>query len=180
MSKQWMIVVVLLSMGKTFFYLRIFDRLSPIVTMLTKVIADLKIFMLFFFIMIIKFSLILDVMGIGNINIEGPFRDKWLVAAENGEEYPGWEYSRIGVFFGSILSVFRISMGDFPIIDQTREMDDVENVIFWLVFFTILVTTNIIMLNFLIAEAEHSYNIVSEKLVQFIMKEKAAMIDEAE
>ena len=85
MSKQWMIVVVLLSMGKTFFYLRIFDRLSPIVTMLTKVIADLKIFMLFFFIMIIKFSLILDVMGIGNINIEGPFRDKWLVAAENGE-----------------------------------------------------------------------------------------------
>ena len=50
----------------------------------------------------------------------------------------------------------------------------------WIIWISQTYIMAIIMLNFLIAEAEHSYNIVSEKLVQFIMKEKAAMIDEAE
>ena len=98
-----------------------------------------------------------------------------MTDATHEKEYPGWEYSRIGVFFGSILSVFRISMGDFPIIDQTREMDDVENVIFWLVFFTILVTTNIIMLNFLIAFVTQAYEEVITKQSQSQYQHKSEM-----
>ena len=79
-SKIAMTVVLLLSMGKTFFYLRIFNKLSPIVTMLTKVISDLKVFMLFFFILIFKFALILDIMGIGKDTVPSTTL------------YPGYEF----------------------------------------------------------------------------------------
>ena len=40
-SKLAMIMVLILSLGKTFFYMRIFDSMSPIVTMITKVMSDL-------------------------------------------------------------------------------------------------------------------------------------------
>lgn len=55
-----------LGMGKTFFYLRIFENLSPIVTMLINVLYDLKVFLLFFFILIFMFAIQLSITGIGN------------------------------------------------------------------------------------------------------------------
>ena len=55
--KITMMIVVFLGMGKTFFYLRIFDGLSPIVTMLARVIKDLQAFLLFFMILIVMFSI---------------------------------------------------------------------------------------------------------------------------
>ena len=55
-----------LGMGKTFFYLRIFENLSPIVTMLINVLYDLKVFLLFFFILIFMFAMQLSITGIGN------------------------------------------------------------------------------------------------------------------
>ena len=51
---------------------------------------------------------------------------------------------------------------------------------FWWIFLFLLVMTNIIFLNFVIAEASNSYSIVNEKLAQFIMMQKATLIDEAE
>ena len=47
-------------------------------------------------------------------------------------------------------------------------------------FFLILAVTNIIFLNFVIAEAGNSYSIVNDQLTQFVLREKANMIDEAE
>ena len=67
-SKISMTAVILLSMVKTLFYLRIFTKLSPIIKMLTSVIKDLQPFMLFFFVLLIKFSLIIGIMGLGNKN----------------------------------------------------------------------------------------------------------------
>jgi len=96
-SKIAMTIVIILSMGKTFFFLRIFSKLSPIITMITKVMKDLQVFMFFFLILILKFSLIVDIMGIGNVNIDGPFKDKF----EGESEYPGSEFSRIGLFVGN-------------------------------------------------------------------------------
>lgn len=49
--------VVFLGMGKTLFFLRLFHGLSPIVTMLINVIADLKVFIFFFLILVVLFSL---------------------------------------------------------------------------------------------------------------------------
>ena len=51
-----MCIIVGLLIVKTFFFLRIFPTLTPIVVMLTNVIWDLKIFLLFYTILILLFS----------------------------------------------------------------------------------------------------------------------------
>jgi len=69
-------------MYKTFFFLRIFDSLSYIVTMIQRVIYDLRIFGLFYAILVILFSMIFAVIGVGNPNIKGAFKE---YLAEIGE-----------------------------------------------------------------------------------------------
>lgn len=166
--KLTMSVVIFLGMGKTFFFLRIFESLSPIVTMLTCVISDLKIFMLFFLILIVMFSLQISICGLGNTNVEGNFRDTFYDPHRHELEvmgYPMEEFKFIGLFAGNIISVFRAAMGDFSIISASLYMNKNENYIFWFQFTMILVFTNIIFLNFVIAEAGNSYSKVQEKLV---------------
>ena len=68
----------------------------------------------------------------------------------------------------------------FSLIGGSVYLEDFENYSFWIIFFLGLVMTNIIFLNFVIAEAGNSYNEVKECLEQFILREKAALIDEAE
>ena len=74
-SKILMIVIVFLALIKTFFFLRLFTALSPIVTMLTNVIYDLRIFLGFYGILILMFALHLGIIGIGNPYIPGKFKD---------------------------------------------------------------------------------------------------------
>jgi hypothetical protein len=175
--KLTMFIVVFLGMVKTFFYLRIFDALSPIVTMIARVVRDLGVFMLFFSILILMFSILLDILGLSNRNIEGKFQDEFA-GVESG--YPGEEFAQIGLFWGNILLVFRAAMGDFTMINSSIYLTDDENVVFWWTFFVILAVTNIIFLNFVIAEAGNSYSIVNDQLTQFVLREKANLIDEAE
>ena len=68
-----MIMVVFMIMIKTFFFLRIFSSLSYIVTMLRTVIYDLRIFLLFYAILTILFSLMIGILGIGNFKINSAF-----------------------------------------------------------------------------------------------------------
>ena len=91
LSKVVLIIVIMTSLKKTFAYMRIFKEFSSIVTMINCVIIDLRIFMVFFFILIVFFSIILDVIGRNN-------------AAE---------YKKVGFFSGSLLSTLRLSLGDF-------------------------------------------------------------------
>ena len=55
-----------------------------------------------------------------------------------------------------------------------------ENIIFWLTFFMIMIFTNIIFLNFVIAEAGNSYGKINEALSEYNLKESSVLIDEAE
>ena len=153
-----MYIVVFLGLIKTFFFLRIFDPLSPIVTMIARVVKDLQVFTFFFMLLIWMFSILIGVLGLGNVNVEGNFRDTFL--GEN--DYPGKEYRYLGTVFGNLLSVFRASMGDFVFIEESNYLNKEENVVFWVTFLLIIGVTNIIFLNFVIAEAGNSYNIVSE------------------
>ena len=50
---------------KSFFFLRVYQTLAPIVVMLKTVIYDLRIFMLFYTILLLKFCLLLAVLGLG-------------------------------------------------------------------------------------------------------------------
>jgi len=58
---------------KSFFFLRIFESLSYIVTMIFTVVADLQAFLLFFTLLIFVFGFIFAVIGAGNINQPGEF-----------------------------------------------------------------------------------------------------------
>jgi uncharacterized membrane protein YgcG len=51
---------------KTFFFLRIFPTLAPIVVMLKTVVYDLRIFMLFYMILTIMFGQTFAIIGLGN------------------------------------------------------------------------------------------------------------------
>ena len=86
--KATMYVVVLLGLIKTFFFLRIFDAFSPIVTMIARVMSDLQVFTFFFMLLIWMFSILLSVLGLGNLQVEGGFRDEFL----GQESYPGSEF----------------------------------------------------------------------------------------
>ena len=79
-------------------------------------------------------------------------------------DYPGNEFKQIGLFFGNIMTVFRVAMGDYFFISQSTVLDGNDNIQFWVIFFLILIMNNIIFLNFVIAEAGNSYNKVNDHI----------------
>lgn len=93
--------------------------------------------------------------------------------------YPGIEYEKVGLFIGNIIATLRMSLGDFGF-DAAIELEYAENIIYWFVWILIILTTCIIFLNFIIAEASASYEKVSEFLDLYIEAEKAALIQQAE
>ena len=62
---------------KSFFYLRIFESLSYIVTMIFTVVADLQAFLLFFTLLVLVFGFIFAVIGAGNPYVPGAFKDEF-------------------------------------------------------------------------------------------------------
>lgn len=129
-----MIYILLVQLVKTFLFLRIFSALSPIVNMLKNVVYDLRIFLTFYAILVMIFSLLIGVLGVGNENKPGAFRKKWLAAqaayAESGDiadkDYSGVEYDKIGKFFGNVMITLRMSMGDFGF-DNATLLEQSEN-----------------------------------------------------
>ena len=95
--------------------------------------------------------------------------------ADFDSSYPGIEYEQVGLFIGNIISTLRMSLGDFGF-DAAVELDYAENVMYWFVWILIILTTCIIFLNFIIAEASASYEKVSEFLELYIEAQKAALI----
>jgi len=73
----------------------------------------------------------------------------------------------------------RISMGDYDF-DGANDLDDVENIVYWICWLLMVTITCIIFLNFIIAEASNSYANVMETLNAQILKERASLIKEAE
>lgn len=64
---------------KTYNFFKIYGSLSPIVTMLNSVIYELRLFLTFFFILILHFSLMYGALGNGNWMLKGKFRDTFFV-----------------------------------------------------------------------------------------------------
>lgn len=64
-----MIIIIFLGLLRTFTFLKIVASLSPIVTMLTNVVYDLRIFLFFYLILTVLFSLLLGIIGLGNREI---------------------------------------------------------------------------------------------------------------
>ena len=99
-----MIIVVLVAIMKTLFFMRIFTMLSPIVKRLLFVMIKIKNFMIFFCGLILFFSAIFNVIS-------------------RNEQA---EYKTIGYFFGGLLYAFRLSIGDFNF--ELLKMSDEEKI----------------------------------------------------
>lgn len=168
---------------KTFFFLRIFENFSYIVTMLTRVVIDLHVFLLFYTILLVFFSLIFAVIGVGNPNF-GDLKEQlaeWDSWPEQAQPFdtPGEEYSQIGLLLGYFFSSLRSSLGDFDF-DASTYLNQEENYLFWFIWLLMIVTTCIIFLNFIIAEASNSYQKVKNRMGAELFREKTALVSEAE
>lgn len=124
------ILVIILATIKTFFFLRIFKNLSYIVTMLTHVIYDLRIFLSFYILLLFMFSLIFGVLGLNNYETPGALKtyiDSLPEDYENetGEMMPGQEYMAINILVSHFLFVYRASLGDFDF-DSSIYLSDGE------------------------------------------------------
>ena len=148
---------------QTFFYMRIVGSFSYIVTMIQSVVSDLKVFMVFFFTLMVMLSAVLAV-------IFCPTAD---------------EYSKIGPFFGGIVTTIRLSLGDFDFDILTKSVQDgglntKQHFLYWAVWLMIIIFSALIFLNFIIAEVSNSYNGINENIGAIIVKERADLINEAE
>jgi hypothetical protein len=65
-----MVMIIFLLVVKTFFFLRIIESFTSIVIMLIRVMGDLKVFLLFYNILILIYALIFSVIGIGLSNVQ--------------------------------------------------------------------------------------------------------------
>jgi hypothetical protein len=182
-----MCIIVALLVVKTFFFLRIFPLFTPIVVMLTNVVYDLRIFLVFYFILIAFSSQLFAVLGLGNPNYDELASTGRLLKGKGGggtrEEVlvgPAKYYNGVGLHLGSFFWAFRVSLGDFHIITASNKLNTVDNLIFWLVWIMVVVVTCIVFLNFVVCEASASYNNVKESLQLVIIQAQANLIAESE
>ena len=187
-SKLHMMALVVIVLLKLVNILKIFSLLTPIVVMLKRVIYELRVFLFFFFFITFNFSLMTSVMGIGNLNIEGPFKEKYkdfdylnpTDACGNRLKMPGMEYQKIGLLVGNFFQIMRVGIGDFAILNLVGFLNVPETIIFWLVWYMAVLVSTVIFLNLIVAEASQSYSKVTETLELVIEQERAALISDSE
>jgi hypothetical protein len=90
------------------------------------------------------------------------------------------EYEKLGMLAGQFFNTLRVSIGDNSLLKQTIGLTIAENSLFWSIWVLAVIITNVIFLNFIVAEASASYTKVTETLVAVIWQERASMIHEAE
>jgi len=149
----------MLSIMKTFFFLRIVMSFSTIVTMIMQCISDLKAFLVFFSILIVMFSAILDIIS------------------KNESD----EYKKIGPFMGNIMCALRLSLGDFDFsVLSGHNLSTAQHWMFWIIWTIMVIFSSLIFLNFIIAEVSNSYAVISENIATLVYKERAGLIFEIE
>lgn len=166
---MFQVIVILLAIFKTFYFVRIFKNFSGIVIMLFNVVIELRIFLLFYFFIVYLFGLIFMVIGAGNEKIPGKLKDELEESLTSGEEFeaPNPEYKIIGHFWGNMLYVFRTSVGDFDF-EASSYLTSGENWLFFVCWTVVTILSMIVFLNFIISEIGGIYNKYYEKLDKLI------------
>lgn len=81
------------------------------------------------------------------------------------------EYRFLGMFVGQFMTALRVSIGDFSCIGDSTSLTIAENWLFWVIWLLAVIITNVVFLNFIVAEASASYAKVTETLDAVIQKE---------
>jgi len=171
-----MIIVALLLLVKTFFFLRIFKELSFLVTMIKQVISDLRVFMLFFVILLFMFAMVFSILDLNQYVYSD---DPSIRAVVNLSSFSGQEYLHINKFLANMFTVYRISLGDFDF-GASTVLDDFQNGMYWFCWALIVTVTCIVFLNFIIAEVSASYQNVKDQVDVFVLQERGQLINESE
>ena len=61
-----MIFFTIMMLVKTFFFMRIFEQFTKLVIMIKNVVSDLIEFIIFYILLLVMFSVVLGVLGVGN------------------------------------------------------------------------------------------------------------------
>ena len=109
-GKFILVVVTLLMLVKTFFFLRIFKELSYLVIMIRQVFQDLQAFMLFYVILVWILSLIFQILELGNYHGHAD-QETQEIGSEDG--YPNQEYHSLPKFLHQFFTVIRFTMANF-------------------------------------------------------------------
>ena len=73
------------------------------------------------------------------------------------------------MLIGNIIHSFRVALGDFALIDLVKFMNNREDVIiFWVIWFIMVLVLAVVFLNFVVAEASETYNIVHDSIIETI------------
>ena len=79
----------------------------------------------------------------------------------------------------NFLALIRYSLGDFQF-ESVQELDQYQGIVFWVTWIFMVIMTCVIFLNFIIAEVSQSYMDVQSSVNEFIYRERARLIHEAE
>jgi len=159
-NKLCMQVVIAMTLLRTLKFIRIFGNFSPIVTMMSFVVKDLYMFLVFFAITLVFCSQIYAILQVPNGEIGGFIKN------------------HLEVFY--LFKVFTLSLGDWSLIETANELSQEEVIVLYLMTLTFSTILCIIFLNFVIAQASNSYVSVSESLNEFIIKDRAGLCHEAD
>lgn len=159
-----MVMLIMIMIFKTLFFLKVFESISYLNVMIFQVIYDLRHFMLIILIFCFMFGLINGVLGLGNEG-EDPSKD---------------EYHYVGHLSGGIIDMFNHALGSLNVRRSLRIDRDGHNKVFWTVYVITMFMLTIIILNFIIAEVSVSYNKVSQNVRRILIHEKVCLIQEAE
>lgn len=165
--KLLMWIIVIFQIVKTFFFLRIFPTLTPIIVMLKNVVYDLRIFLFFYILLLTGLSQLLAVLGVGNnykkaveigTRIVDGVQEQYEITLDTKvDTTKGTIYNGVGLHIGEWIWTIRMSLGDFSAIKSSTSLQAAENWMFWFSWGLIVIVTCVIFLNFIVAEASASY-----------------------
>lgn len=156
-AKLVIIIVIMTCLIKQFFFMRVIMSFSYIVTMITSVIRDLSVFLTFYFVLIVSFSMVFNIISINEQD----------------------EYKVVGSAIGNILMTMRLSLADFNF-DLLEKLNQKQNYMFWVIWVLMVLFSALIFLNFIIAEVSNSYQNVKNTIDSLIYKERANLVSEVE
>lgn len=167
-AKVVLISECILSLVKNFEVLKINDQFSPIVTMIANVFIDLNVFLIYFLIQVIAFTMTFSVISRHDMG----------------------EYRLVGPLVGNFLYALRLSLGDFNFDAfgrttefnelEIRSMNGNEHRLFWIVWLGMTYFSATIFLTFVIARVTDSYQSVKDDLQKHMRRDKCRLIYEAE
>lgn len=158
LTKFALVSTIILSLLKTFYFLRIFDKFTNIVTMIIEVLNDLTYYLLFFFMMISIQGLMLQV----------------------AVSYASPELYSVDPFGTNYIVLIRLALANFDFEPLTRSENVAQHYLFWATWIFFVLLLLLVFMNFIIAQVGTSYNRVNARMVALKYRERAELVKEAE